>query len=68
MIQETPNEKASILVLTYLSIIGHKLEEAKQCAIVVVSEMIAEHMFDYSEYSNRRHIYWKEVKQEINNL
>lgn len=64
----TPKEKASLLVLTYLSIIGHKLEEAKQCAIVVVSEMIAEHMFDYSEYSNRRHIYWKEVKKEINNL
>ena len=65
MIQETPNEKASILVLTYLSIIGHKMEEAKQCAILAVDEVL--------KYSKAHGFIgltdeYEEVKKEINNL
>ena len=74
----TPKEKAEELIHKFMVVdfdtnikheyINLKIHDAKECALVVVKEIIAEHMFDYSEYSNRRHIYWKEVKQEIEKL
>jgi len=57
----TPKEKASMLVLTYLSIIGHKMEEAKECALIAVDEIIHLPSVNFSDF-------WQEVIQEINNL
>ena len=63
----TPKEKAKELVDKMWNInerygsIG--FHEAKQCALVVVDEVIAE----YGTFFQRIH-YWQEVKQEIENL
>ena len=64
----TPKEKASMLVLTYLSIIGHKMEEAKECALIAVDEIldVITSIYDYD--FEKLNPFWEEVKQEINNL
>lgn len=60
----TPKEKAAYLVVKYMSkVVSMKL--AKECALVAAEELIYEHMFDDSAYSDRRHDYWEEVKKEI---
>ena len=56
----TPKEKAAILVLKFLSLIGHKMGEAKQCALITVDEIINIGCIEVP--------YWLEVKQEINKL
>jgi len=56
----TPKEKAAMLVLKFLSLIGHKMGEAKQYALITVDEIINLECIEVP--------YWLEVKQEINNL
>lgn len=34
----------------------------------IINAVLEEHMFDDSEYANRRYKYWQQVKQEIKNL
>jgi hypothetical protein len=67
----TPRDKAEELVLKYLRLQEegssnwfHKIL-AKQCALIAVDELIYETQF---EVPNIRQRYWKEVKQEIENL
>ena len=35
---------------------------------MLIEAMLKEHMFDDSEYANRRYKYWQQVKQEIEKL
>ena len=42
------------------------LEQAKQMEKEqIINAMLEEHMFDDSEYANRRYKYWQEVKQKL---
>jgi hypothetical protein len=42
---------------------------AKQCALILVDEMLNDDVYDMSEeIFEMRIIYWEEVKQEIQNL
>ena len=62
---KTPKEKAKEL-FRKVYLLDHKVwqDTAKQCALIMVDEMINE--FDSLEHY--RIDYWYEVKQEINNL
>jgi len=76
----TPQEKAEKLVEKFIS---HTLifdegagwledkDEAKQCALIAVNEMLEEldHLaFDDFDYGTSKMMYWVEVKNEINKL
>lgn len=70
-----PNEKAIELVENML--LSHEKDyeggyieyrEAKQCALVATKEMMKEHLFSSTDYSNIRHKYWQEVFIEIKKL
>jgi hypothetical protein len=52
----TPKEKAAYLVVKYMSKVVSK-NVAKECALVAVDELIKNCNYD--------HLYWKEVKEEI---
>lgn len=60
-----PKEKAIELVNKYLQIYDGKVEIAKQCAIIAVDELIE---LSYSSILISTIRYFKEVKQEIENL
>jgi hypothetical protein len=61
----TPKEKAKELFKKiYLSDGKVWQETAKQCCLMVVDEIVELQKFDFGFDSN----YWKEVKQEINNI
>ena len=70
----TPREKASQLIVDYqMKCKSLNYNEAKQCAIIAVDEMIESYEFDViSDMTNQRYIdklnYWDEVRQEINKL
>jgi hypothetical protein len=56
-----PKEKAKELVNKFLQIYDGRVPQAKQCALICVYEIL--------EFHDRIDVkYWKEVKQEINNL
>lgn len=65
----TPKDKAQELVTKLLCYTDtyHKggFENAKQCALIAVEELIKETSF---EVPNIRQTYWYYVKEEINNL
>lgn len=62
----TPKEKAAELIVNYqLKCKSLNYDEAKQCALIAVDEIIAEHMFDDSLHAAKRYMYWNQVKQEI---
>ena len=43
-----------------------KFEQAKAMEKEqIINAMLEEHMFDDSEYANRRYKYWQEVKQKL---
>jgi|11_taG_2_1085331.scaffolds.fasta_scaffold66941_2 transcription initiation factor IIE alpha subunit len=65
----TPKEKAEELVSKMQSNLfsdGHY--DAKQCAAVVVDEMLSLGELVEDDLSDKFYIYWKEVRKEINNL
>ena len=62
----TTKEKAEELVNKYWDDIPDLFfEDAKQCALIAVDELIYETQF---EVPNIRQRYWQEVKQEIEKL
>lgn len=72
----TPQEKAKELFDKYADEFnfddtyrGYR-EQSKQCALIVVDEIINAIDFDWMEVQNldRQHAYWQEVKQEIEKL
>ncbi len=74
----TPKEKAEELFKTYLIYFpefysvreyDYDEEKAKQCALIVVDEILDDDMYDMSEdLFEKRILYWEEVKQEIEKL
>ena len=69
----TPKNKAENLVVKFLKhsraeIDITPIQSAKQCALILVDELIefAYNYTDYNEKSTKE--YWNEVKQEIQNL
>ncbi|MBC7524819.1 MAG: hypothetical protein H7239_10305 [Flavobacterium sp.] len=67
----TPREEAEYLVLKFLILQGYGSAKwfhktlAKQCALIVVNEMIEESIGYLSIDRNK---YWKEVKSELQKL
>jgi hypothetical protein len=66
----TPKEKAKELIDKMYATQGPEYgiteDEAKQCAIIAVDEILDSIDWDYYEGSKQtEHMYWKEVKQEI---
>lgn len=66
----TPKEKAQELVDKYWGKgITNDKEIAKQCALIAVNQLIDEHTFKNPiKWNIERINYWKQVKQEIENL
>ena len=56
-----PQEKAKELVNKYLQVYDGRLPIAKQCALIAIDEILKAVEGKYDDY-------WKEVKQEIENL
>ena len=52
---------------TYATLINEgQFEQAKQIEKEqIINAMLEEHMFDDSDYANRRYKYWQEVKQKL---
>lgn len=62
----TPKEKAAELIVNYqLKCKSLNYDEAKNCALIAVNELIYETQF---EVPNVRQKYWNNVKQEIEKL
>ena len=71
----TPKEKAIELVNKYLQIYDGRVIQAKQCAIILLEEILDESLQifricgqDKDEDCAMVVEYWQEVKQEIENL
>ena len=69
----TPREKASELIVNYqTTVTSLDYNEAKQCALVALDEIIKEcynwNGSDNVQWETKRFNYWNEVKQEIKNL
>ena len=65
----TEKQKAAYLIIKYMSkVVDMKL--AKECALVTVNELLNEYpaQFPPDSYEMERHLYWMEVKQEIENI
>ena len=66
-----PKEKAKELVDNFLphSTGNSNINEAKQCALIAVDEIIELAYWEYMEsMGEKEEKYWQEVKQEIINL
>ena len=59
-------EKAEKLFITMLSYVSRN--EAKQCALIAVDEIIYEHNLHLTQFGHDRILFWKEVKQELEKL
>jgi len=68
----TPKEKAIELVNKYLQIYDGRLQQAKQCALIAVDEILDELleivMVTSSKYIVKHTNYYQEIKQEIEKL
>lgn len=64
-----PKEKAEQLTNYYMPFCNNNYNDAKQCALIAVNEILDEfHMHDYSDYMEHRFQYFRQVKQEIEKL
>lgn len=76
MIRLTPEEKAQELVNKYYHLFSVELEntidyrEAKQCALILVDEIINTLIIDPIRVNNKYQTtnYWQDVKKEIKKL
>jgi hypothetical protein len=75
----TPKEKALELYWKYYNRIEHTLSEeyskhetflCKQCALIALDEILNEYpsQVPKDSYEMERHLYWQEVKKEIEKL
>lgn len=71
----TPKDKAKELVNKYLQIYDGRVPQAKQCALIVLNEILSSSpsrspISSSSEFMPHFNAtkYWNEVKQEIENL
>jgi hypothetical protein len=68
----TPKEKAKELVdkYSFVEIQNYtSMFEVKECALIAVNEILDIAYWEYMEsMSGKEEEYWKQVKQEINNL
>jgi len=62
-----PKEKAIELVNKYLQIYDGRLQQAKQCALVAVNEILKSHNKLYG-VNSKKIKYYLEVQQEIEKL
>ena len=65
----TAKEKAAYLIVKYMSKVVSK-QVAKECALVAAEELLNEYPAQSppDSYEMERHLYWMEVKQEIENI
>ena len=59
-------QKAEDLFITMLSYVSRN--EAKQCALIAIDEIIYEHNLHLTQFGHDRILLWKEVKQELEKL
>jgi hypothetical protein len=65
----TPQDKAMELMLRYYELIPmNTISFAKQCALIAVDEILYSHYTILNGVKPTTHIYWQEVKQEIEKL
>ena len=74
----TPKDKAVELVAMFQCAIetplirGLKFDDAKQCALIAVDEIMYNNLMEYPQhsmiYSPHKNDYWNQVKEEINKL
>ena len=68
----TPKEKAKELVDKFSDLEDGEMYigKAKQCALIAVDEMLNEYpnQCPKDSYEYERHLYWLEVKSEIENI
>ena len=74
IIRISPKEKAKELVNRFYSLFSIELEntintnEAIECALIAVDEILGECIFDNSEYTDRRYKYYLEVRLELEDM
>ena len=70
----TPKQKAKELVEKYNDYLQQEMQcivyvnQAKQCALIAVDEIIYEHNLHLTQFGHERILFWKEVKQELEKL
>ena len=65
----TPKEKVAELVVNYqLKCKSLDYDEAKQCALICVDQVIEQNNFWINQTGKGTNNYWKLVKEEINKL
>jgi len=68
----TPQEKAAELIVNYqLQCKSLDYQQAKQCALIAVDEILKEFeniFLIFTDKNSPRLIYWQQVKQEIEKL
>jgi hypothetical protein len=66
----SPKEKVDELYWKYYQLVAdcsHPEEKAKECALIAVDEILNHHSQEQSLYRIDTY-YWKQIKQEIENL
>ena len=67
----SPKQKAEELVEKYNDYLQQEMQcivyvnQAKQCALIAVDEIIYEHNLHLTQFGHDRILFWKEVKQEL---
>ena len=64
-----PKEKAKELIKKFINYTDWHEEDAKQCALILVSELIKENLrYDYIPFEGSRTEFYLQVEKEINKL
>lgn len=66
----TPKEKAKTLINNFYNLRGFDWDMALNCSLIAVDEMLNEYpnQCPKDSYEYKRHLYWLEVKSEIEKL
>jgi len=64
-----PKQKAKELIKKFINYTDWHEEDAKQCALILVTELIIENLrYDYIPFENSRSAFYLEVQKELNKL